>query len=77
MLFINRLPKKTHDSSPQGAGPDSVIRVGCHEDRRNRVAQIDEASIELDPGHSGHVDVSDQAGGLAKMRGSEKLTIYA
>jgi hypothetical protein len=73
MLFVNGLPKKTNDSIPQGAGPDIVIRVGRHEDRRNRVPQIDEASIKRDPGHSRHMDVSDQTGGLAKMRGSEKI----
>jgi hypothetical protein len=73
MLFINRLSKKTNDSIPQGTGPDIVISVGRHEDRRNRVPQIDEASIKLDPGHRRHMDICDQAGGLAKTRGSEEI----
>jgi len=43
-LFIHRFTKVTNDSVVQGAYPVDIIGVGSHEDRRNRVARIDEAS---------------------------------
>ena len=38
MLLINGLAKVTNDPIVQSAGPDVVIGIGRHEDRRNRVA---------------------------------------
>ncbi len=73
MLLINGLAKVANDPIVQGAGPDVVIGVGRHEDRRNRIARIDEVSVELESGHRGHVDVGDQAGGFDKARGCEEI----
>jgi hypothetical protein len=42
MLLINGLAKVANDAIVQSAGPDVVIGVGRHEDRRNCVARIDE-----------------------------------
>ncbi len=36
MLFINRLAKVADDPIVQGADPVNIIRVGSHEDCRNR-----------------------------------------
>ena len=71
--LVKWLAKVTNDPIVQGAGPVNVIRVGRHEDRRNRVPRIDEVSVELDPGHGRHMDVSDQAGRLIETRGCEEI----
>ena len=73
MLLVNGFAKVANDSIVQGAGPDVVIGIGRHEDRRNRIPRIDEVSIELESGHRGHMDVGDQAGGFDKARGCEKI----
>jgi hypothetical protein len=62
MLLINRLAKVANDPIVQGAGPDVVIGIGRHEDRRNCIARRDEVLVELESGHRGHMDVGDQAG---------------
>jgi hypothetical protein len=64
MLFINRFAKVTDDPVVQGAGSVNVIGVGRHEDCGNRAPCINEVSVEFDPGHRRHMDVSDQAGEL-------------
>jgi hypothetical protein len=74
MLLVNWLAKVTNDPVVQGAGPINVIGVGCNEDRWNRVARIDEVSIELESGHRRHMDVSDQAGGLDETGGLEEIS---
>jgi hypothetical protein len=71
--LINWLAKVTNDSVVQGAGAVDVIRVGRHEDRRNRVPRLDEVSVEFDPGHGRHMDVSDQAGRFNETRGCEEI----
>ena len=73
MLLINGLAKVANDPIVQGAGPDVVIGVGRHENRRNGIACIDEVSVELEAGHRGHMDVGDQAGCFDKARGSEEI----
>ena len=71
ILLINGLAKVANDPILQTAGPDVVIGIGRHKDRRNRIARVDEVSIELESGHLGHMDVGDQAGGFDKTRGCE------
>jgi len=73
MLLINGLAKVANDPIVQSAGPDVVIGIGRHEDRRNRIARSDEVSVELESGHRGHVHVGDQAGGFDKARGREEF----
>ena len=60
-LVIHWLTKITDDPVVQGAGPINIIRIGGHEDCRNRMPCIDQALVEFDPGHLRHVDVGDQA----------------
>ena len=73
MLLINGLSKVANDPIVQGAGTDVVVRIGRYEDSRNCIPRIDEVSVEFESGHCGHMDVSDQTGGLDKARGSEEI----
>jgi hypothetical protein len=73
MLLIDRLTKVTNDPTVKGAGAVSVVGVGSHEDRRNRVTRLDEEFMELDSRHRRHMDVSDQAGGFAETRRCEEI----
>ena len=73
MLFIHWLTKVTDHPVIQGAGPVNIIGVGSYEDCRNRVARLDEVSVECDPGHRRHVNVGDQAGRFGETRGSEEI----
>jgi hypothetical protein len=59
--FINRLAEITDDPIVQGSGSVDVIWVSCHENCWNRVACIDEVSVELEAAHRRHLDVADQA----------------
>ena len=63
MLIIHGFAKVTKHSILQGAVSSDVIRIGSDENRRNHVAPIDEMSVELNPAHSRHLDVGDQAPG--------------
>src|ERR1700684_2234603 len=73
MLIIDWLGKITNDSILQSAVSICVIGVGSNKDRGNRVACRDELPIELDPGHLGHMDVSDQAGCFSVARRCEEI----
>ena len=64
------LPEVTNHPIVQGAVPNNLIRVCRNEDRRDRVARIDEVSVEFDASHSRHLDVGDQAGGFSQERRS-------
>jgi hypothetical protein len=58
--LINRLPKVADDSIFQRARPDAVVGVRRHKNRRDRVSRLNEVSMQIVPGHRGHVHVSDQ-----------------
>ena len=73
ILLVNGLAEVTNDPIVQGARPDVVIGVGRHEDRRNRMPHIDDASVQFESRHRGHMKVSDQAGGFVKARGNEEI----
>src|SRR6202044_410659 len=73
MLIINWLAKVKNDSVLQSAISIGVVGIGGNEDRGNRVAGLDELLIESDPGHLGHMDVSDQAGCFNEARGCEEI----
>ena len=59
MVVIHWLTEVTNDPIPQGTPPDDLIRVCGNEDRRNRVARINQMSVELDSSHSRHLNVGD------------------
>jgi hypothetical protein len=71
--LVNRLSKVADDPIGERAGPVGVVRVGSDEDRRNRVPGLDEVSVEVDSGHSRHLDVGDQAGGFNQATGCEEI----
>jgi hypothetical protein len=73
MLLIDRFTKVTDDPTVKGAGAVSVVGVGSHENRRNRVTRLDEVFMKLDSSHRRHMDVSDQAGGFAETRRCEEI----
>ena len=73
MVVVHRLGEVTKDTVLQGAFADGLIRVCGNEDGRNCVARIDEMSVELNAGHSRHLDVADQACGLRKERRCEEI----
>ena len=73
MVLIKWLVEVTKYPILQGAGPHNVIGVGRNEDRWNRVARIDEASVQLVSVHPRHIDVSDQAGGFTETRRREEI----
>src|SRR5258708_5781317 len=68
MLFIHWLTKITHDPVVQGLSPVIVVGVSSNEDCGNRVPCVDQMSVELNPRHGRHMDVSDQAGRFEEMR---------
>jgi len=68
MLFVNRLTQVAHDPVVQGMSPVDVIGESGHENCRDRVPHVDEASIELEPHHHRHVDVGDQTGCFGEAR---------
>jgi hypothetical protein len=55
MLIINRFAKVTNDSILQNAGSINVMGIGSNEDGGNRVPGINEAIVEFDPDHRGHL----------------------
>jgi len=73
MLVIHRLGEVTNGAVLQGALPDDLIGVCGNEDRRNRVARIHEMPLKLNASHSGHLNVSDQAGGFRKKRRRQEI----
>jgi hypothetical protein len=73
MLFIYRLAQVTLDAVVQRASPVNVIGKRSHENCRDRVAQVDKASVEFETRHGRHMDVGDQAGCFDEARGGEKF----
>jgi len=73
MHLIDGLAQETKNSIFERARSDAIVGVGRHEDCRNRVPCIDEAPVELESGHRGHLDVGDQAGRFANTRGCEEF----
>src|SRR6266436_7489697 len=68
MIIIHWLTKITDDPIVQGACPISVVRVGSNEDCGNRVPCVDQMSVQFEPSHGRHMDISDQAGRFDEMR---------
>ena len=73
MLIIHGFAKVTKHSILQGAVSSGVIRIGSDENRWNHVAPIDEMSVELNPAHSRHLNVSDQARRFGDERGFQEI----
>ena len=63
MLIIHGFAKVTNHSIFQGTVSSRFIRISGDENGRDHVAPIDEMSVELNPAHSRHLDIGDQAPG--------------
>ena len=73
IVVVYRLAEVANDSVLQGLIPDDFIGVCSHEDRRNRVPRVDQMPVQLDSGHSGHVNVGDQAAGFREETRCEEI----
>ena len=73
MGVIYRLAEVTNDPVLQGALADDLVRVCGHEDRWNRVTRIHKVSVELDSGHSRHLNVAHHARGGSEEGRREEI----
>jgi hypothetical protein len=73
MLVVYRFGKVTNNSIVQSAGSINDIGVGSNDDRGYRVPGLHQVSVEFDPAHRRHVNVSDQHGSFPKTRGREEI----
>ena len=73
MLIIHGFAKVTNHPILQGAVSSDVIRIGSDENGRDHVARIDEMSVELNPAHARHLNVSDQARRFGDERRFQEL----
>jgi PAS domain S-box-containing protein len=71
--LVDGLLKAADDPIVERAGSVDVVDVGRDEDRRNRVSGTDEVSVEVDSGHSRHLDVGNQAGGFNQAMGCKEI----
>ena len=73
MLIIHGFAKVTNHSILQGAVSSRFIRISGDENGRDHVARINEMSVELNPAHSRHLNVSDQARRFGDERRFQEL----
>src|ERR1700720_2577481 len=73
IIVVKRLEKVTNDTVFQSPRPCSLVRIGSNEDGWNLVPRLDQARVELDSRDLGHMDISDQAGGLVETARCEKI----
>jgi hypothetical protein len=73
MVVIDRLAEVTNDPILESTPPDDFVRVCGNDDRWNRVSRIDEMSVELNSGHSRHLNVGDQTRGCSEGRRCQEI----
>src|SRR5215475_13060574 len=73
MVVIDRLAEVTNDPIVESTTPDDLVRVCGNNDRGNRVSRINEMSVELNSGHSRHLNVGDQTRGCSKERRCQEI----
>jgi hypothetical protein len=73
MVVINRFVEVTNDPVLKSATADNLVRVCGNENRRDHVPRVDQMSVELEPSHSGHLNVSDQARGCSEERRCQEI----
>jgi hypothetical protein len=71
-IGITWLGEVADDAIGHRANPNTVIGVCGDQDRRNGIARFHKAAMQLNSGHSRHMDVHDQAGGIANIRAGQK-----
>src|SRR5512136_2003376 len=73
LLIIHGFAEVTNHSILQGAASSRFIRISSDENGGDHVARIDEMPVELNPAHSRHLNVSDQARRFGEERGFQEL----
>ena len=73
LLIIHGFAEVTNHAILQGAASSPFIRISGDENGRDHVARFDEMSVELNPAHSRHLNVSDQARRFGDERGFQEL----
>jgi hypothetical protein len=73
MVFVDWFSKITNNALLQRAGLDAVVGVGGHKNGWNRMASVQEMSVQFNASHHRHVDVRNQAGSFLKTRGCEEI----
>ena len=73
LLIIHGFAEVTNHSTLQGAVSSRFIRISGDENGRDHVARIDEMSMELNPAHSRHLNISDQARRFGDERRFQEL----
>ena len=73
MVVIDRLAEVTNDPILESTPPDDLVRVCGNDDRGHRVSCIDEMSVELNSGHSRHLNVGDQTRGCTEERRCQEI----
>ncbi len=65
--------KKANHSGAQGALPNAIVRVRGDQNRWNALGQRRNPVVELEPAHSRHIEVRDQAGDPAELGGAQEV----
>src|SRR5262245_20621340 len=72
-IGITWLGEVADDTIGHCANPNALVRVCSDQNRWNDIARVDEMAVQLDSGHSRHVDVHDQARRIANVRACEEI----
>lgn len=68
MVVINGLAEITDRPIGKSAAPSNLVRVRRDENCRDPMSLINQASVELDSCHAGHLNVGDQTRGCGEER---------
>lgn len=72
-IFMGWLDQVTNDPRSDGASSNAVIRVGGDQDGRNGITSLPQVVIQLNSGHTRHIDIRYQAARMAEMRGCQEI----
>lgn len=72
-VVVKGLAKIANDAIRQSARSNGVIGIGRDQDGWNGVAQLRQTAVEFNPRHARHMDVCDQAGGIADCWRSQEI----
>jgi hypothetical protein len=72
-VVVKRLEKIASDTVFQSPRPYSLVGIGSNKDGWNLMPRLDQARVEFDSRHSGHLDVGNQAGGLVETARCQEI----
>src|SRR5215471_9305559 len=73
VVLVEWFAQVTDDPILQRALPHCVVRVCRHQNSRYGLSRCYEMSMQLEPRHSAHLHVGDQAGGAWNLTGVQEL----